>query len=122
MILRMRRPERKFEKQTLPRILELLERQVESLDLEVEALQAAQAMVATPPSPLQVARMRERALPVSRAAYLLGRLQRAIVAVENVASDLRMDLEHGFQDVESFELLEADYNAIEEAIARLTPS
>ncbi|HEX3128130.1 MAG TPA: hypothetical protein VH394_12440 [Thermoanaerobaculia bacterium] len=117
----MKRPETDFEEQTLPKILELLEKQADSLDLEVEALQAAQALVDPPPSPQQVARMRERELPVSRKAYLLGRLQRAIVAVENVASDLRMDLEHGFEDVESFDLIDADYNAIEEAIARLTP-
>jgi hypothetical protein len=120
-MVHMRKPERDFDERTLPKILEMLDRQVESLDLEVEALQAAQALV-PPPSPLQVARMRDRALPVSRTAYLLGRLQRAIVAVENVASDLRMDLEHGFRDVESFDLVDADYNAIEEAVARLTPS
>ena len=117
----MRRPEREFDAEILPKILEMLDRQLESLELEVEVLQAAQAMV-PPPSRLQVARMRERALPMSRAAYLLGRLQRAIVAVENVASDLRTDLEHGFGDVEHVELVEADYNAIEEAITRLTPS
>jgi hypothetical protein len=51
-----------------------------------------------------------------------GRLQRSIVAVENVASDLRTDLEHGFGDVEAVELVEADYNAIEEAVTRLDPA
>jgi hypothetical protein len=121
IILRMRRPEKDFETSTLPRILELLERSSESLELEVEALQEAQAMVPAPDR-LLVARMRQGALPLSRTAYLLGRLQRAIVAVENVASDLRADLEQGFGDVESVELVEADYNAIEEAVTRLTPS
>lgn len=42
--------------------------------------------------------------------------------MENVASDLRTDLEHGFGDVESVELVEADYNAIEAAVTRLTPA
>ena len=111
---------RDFDTSTLPKIVEMLARQLESLDLEVEVLQAAQAMVPLP-SRTQVLRMREGAMPLSRAAYLLGRLQRAIVAMENVASDLRTDLEHGF-DGETVELVEADYNAIEAAVARLTPA
>ena len=115
---------RDFDTSTLPKIVEMLARQLESLDLEVEVLQAAQAMVplSSQPSRTQVLRMREGAMPLSRAAYLLGRLQRAIVAVENVASDLRTDLEHGFGDLEAVELVEADYNAIEAAVARLTPA
>lgn len=117
----MRRPERDFETSTLPKILETLERLLESLELEVETLQQIQAMVPVP-SRLLVARMREGALPLSRPAYLLGRLQRSIVAVENVASDLRTDLEHRFEDAESVELVEADYNAIEEAVTRLDPA
>jgi hypothetical protein len=117
----MRRPEREFETSTLPEILEKLERSLESLELEVEALQEVQALVPAPSRQL-VARMRQGAQPLSRTAYLLGRLQRSIVAVENVASDLRTDLEHGFGDVETVELVEADYNAIEEAVTRLTPS
>lgn len=116
------RTERDFDTSTLPKILEMLERQLESLDLEVEVLQAAQSLVppSKRPTRTQVLRMREGALPLSRAAYLLGRLQRAIVAVENVASDLRTDLEHGFGGLDTVELVEADYNAIEAAVARLT--
>jgi hypothetical protein len=121
IILPMRRPKREFETSTLPEILERLERSAESLELEVEALQEAQAMVPAPSRQL-VARMRQGARPLSRTAYLLGRLQRSIVAVENVASDLRTDLEHGFGDVEAVELVEADYNAIEEAVTRLDPA
>jgi hypothetical protein len=115
---------RDFDTSTLPKIVEMLERQLESLDLELEVLQAAQAMVplSNRPSRTQVHRMREGAMPLSRAAYVLGRLQRAIVSMENVASDLRTDLEHGFGGVETVELVEADYNAIEAAVARLTPS
>lgn len=117
----MRRPE--FDTAILPKILEMLESQLSSLDLEVEVLQAAQSLIplASWPSRQQVARMREGTLPMTREAYLLGRLQRAIVAMENVASDLRTDLEHAFGDVETVELVETDYNAIEAAVTRLTP-
>ena len=112
---------RDFDTSTLPKIVEILERQLDSLESEVEVLQAAQELVPLP-SRTQVLRMREGSLPLSRPAYLLGRLQRAIVAVENVASDLRTDLEHGFGDVEAIELVEADYNAIEAAVERLNPA
>ncbi|HEX3128303.1 MAG TPA: hypothetical protein VH394_13315 [Thermoanaerobaculia bacterium] len=115
----MRRPEKEFDTETLPKILEMLSQQLESLESEVEVLQAAQELVPRP-SPLQVARMREGGLPMTKAAYMLGRLQRGIVALENVASDLRTDLEHGFGDVEKVELVEADYNAIEAAVTRLS--
>jgi hypothetical protein len=109
-----------FESVTLPSILEILAQQVEALDLEVEVLQSAQALIPRP-SLTQVARMRRGTLPLSRYAYLLGRLQRAIIAIENVASDLRTDLEHDFGNLGSVELVEADFNAIEAAVARLTP-
>jgi hypothetical protein len=116
----MKNPERGFEPVVLPQILEILKKETESLDLEVEVLQAAQALIPLP-SRTQVARMRRGTLPLSRAAYMLGRLQRAIVTLENVASDLRADLEHSFGDVETVDLVEADFNAIEAAVARLTP-
>jgi hypothetical protein len=118
----MKRPEPPghFESVTLPSILEILVEQTEALDLEVEILQSAQALIPLP-SLTQVARMRRGTLPLSRYAYLLGRLQRSIVTIENVASDLRADLEHGFEDFESVELVEADFNAIEAAVARLIP-
>jgi len=109
-----------FETDTLPAILEILAKQVETLDVEVEVLQSVQAQVPLP-SRTQVARMRTGALPLTRSAYLLGRLQRAIVMLENVASDLRTDLEHGFGNLDRVELVEADFNAIESATIRLTP-
>src|SRR5215207_7699862 len=99
----MNRTARDFETATLPAILEILAQETESLDLEVEVLQSAQALIPLP-SRTQVARMRRGTLPLSRTAYLLGRLQRAIVTLENVASDLRSDLEHGFGNVETVEL------------------
>ncbi|MES1242030.1 MAG: hypothetical protein ABUT39_10460, partial [Acidobacteriota bacterium] len=83
-----------FESEMLPSILETLAKRAESLDQEVEVLQAAQSQIPLP-SLTQIARMRTGDLPVSRYAYLLGRLQRAIVMLENVASDLHTDLEHG---------------------------
>jgi hypothetical protein len=110
---------RHFETETLPSILEILAKQVEALDVEVEVLQSAQALIPLP-SRTQVARMRRGTLPLTRHAYLLGRLQRAIVMIENVASDLRTGLEHAFGNLESVELVEADFNAIEAAVARLT--
>jgi hypothetical protein len=110
-----------FESETLPSILKTLAKQVETLDVEVEVLQSAQAKIPLP-SLTQVARMRTGALPLSRHAYLLGRLQRAIVMIENVASDLRTDLEHGYAATPgSADLVEADFNAIEAAVTRLLP-
>ena len=109
-----------FESETLPSILEILAKQVETLEVEVEVLQTAQAQIPLP-SLTQVARMRTGTLPLSRHAYLLGRLQRAIVTIENVASDLRTDLEQGFADPDSLDLVEADFNAIEAAVTRLIP-
>jgi hypothetical protein len=109
-----------FESDILPSILETLAKQVETLDVEVEVLQSAQARIPLP-SLTQVARMRSGTLPLSRHAYLLGRLQRAIVTIENVASDLRTDLEHGYTNPASANLVEADFNAIEAAVTRLRP-
>lgn len=109
-----------FETDTLPSILETLAKRVEALDREVEVLQSAQSRIPLP-SLTQVTYMRRGTLPVSRYAYLLGRLQRAIVTLENVASDLRTDLEHGYDDPGSVDLLEADFNAIEAAVTRLLP-
>jgi hypothetical protein len=109
-----------FESMTLPSILEILAKQVETLEVEVEVLQTAQAQIPLP-SLTQVARMRTGALPLTRHAYLLGRLQRAIVMIENVASDLRTDLEHGYEDPDRAELVEADFNAIEAAVTQLIP-
>lgn len=109
-----------FESETLPSLLETLAKQVEALDREVEVLQAVQAQIPLP-SRTQVAHMRRGTLPVSRYAYLLGRLQRAIVTLENVATDLRTDLDHGYADPGSIDLVEADFNAIEAAVTRLLP-
>ena len=109
-----------FESDTLPSLLDTLAKQAEALDREVEVLQTAQAQIPLP-SLTQVAYMRRGTLPVSRYAYLLGRLQRAIVTIENVASDLRTDLEHGYEDPESVDLVESDFNAIEAAVTRLLP-
>jgi hypothetical protein len=106
-----------FETSTLQSILDLLAAETAALDLEVEVLQSAQELIPLP-TLSQVVWMRKGLLPMSRTAYLLGRLQRALMAMENVASDLRTDLEHGF-DPDDVDLVEADYNAIEAAIARL---
>lgn len=62
-IIASMRTERDFDTSTLPKILEMLDRQLESLDLEVEVLQAAQSLVPLP-SRTQVVRMREGALPL----------------------------------------------------------
>lgn len=107
-----------FETETLPAILKTLSKRAAVLDQEVEVLQSAQAQIPLP-SLTQVARMRAGTLPVSRYAYLLGQLQRAMVMIENVSSDLRTDLEHGCESPDSAELVEADFNAIEAAVRRL---
>jgi hypothetical protein len=103
-----------FESTTLPGLLEILEHEAAALEETVEALQQAQAMLSLP-SPAEVAGITSGERPMSKAAYLLAQLQRHIVAVENVASDLRTDLDHGF-DSEGVDIAATLFNALEAAI------
>ena len=95
-------------------ILEILTRQAKVLEEMVEVLQQVQVRLPMP-SPEEVKEIRSRARPMGRAAYLLARLQGHLVAIENVASDLRTDLEHGF-DPAGVYLVETLFNALASAV------
>ena len=95
-------------------LLEILAWQAKVLEETVEVLQQVQARLPIP-SPEEVEEIRSRVRPMSRAAYLLARLQGHLVAIENVASDLRTDLEHGF-DPEGVYMVETLFNALASAV------
>jgi hypothetical protein len=115
----MNRPEQDIDfDSALPGIQDVLARKAGDLDVAVEALQDLQARI-PPPSPRELAWMRSGARPLSRAAYMLGRLQRAMVVVENVAADLRADADTAAVDLpDAGDLGEADFNAIQAAADR----
>lgn len=100
----------------LPGIQEILTREAEGLDVTVTELQSLQERIPLPSSD-EIARMRSGAKPLSRAAYLLGRLQRAMITVENIAADLRADAMADPPD--PLDLGEADFNAIQSAVQQL---
>jgi hypothetical protein len=109
-----------FETVTLPGLLEMLGRQTAVLEDTAEILQQAQARLSLP-SPEEAAEIRNGERPMTKAAYLLARLQRHIVALENVASDLRTDLEAGF-DPKGVDITAALFNALEAAVESPDPS
>lgn len=99
----------------LPEIVQTAGAVVRMLDAAVEILQAAQSTV-PPPTLEEIAEIRQRRRPLTREAYLLGIFQRAIVAAENVASDLQaIDLET-LSNVHELQLSMTELNAIEEAV------
>jgi hypothetical protein len=114
----MREPEQEqdFATSILPKILEFLEYEALALEQAAEALQEAQEQIPLP-SRQEIAEIRSHRRPMSRPAYVLARLQRAIVTVEDVASDLRTDMACGF-DPEGVELVESIFNALEAAATR----
>lgn len=64
--------------------------------------------------------MRTGARPVTWYAFLIAQLQSYLCSLENVASDLKVDLEYNF-DPQGAEHLENFFNALETAVERLTP-
>ena len=108
------KPGEDFETTVLPKILEILEYEAAALEQAAEAIQEAQELIPVP-TPKAAAAIRSRERPMTRAAYVLARLQGTIVAVEDAASDLRTDLAHGF-DPEGVELVERIFNALEAAL------
>jgi hypothetical protein len=114
----MNRPDQDIDfDSALPDIQDVLARKAGELDVTVEVLHDLQGRIPRP-SPSELARMRSGVKPLSRAAYMLGRLQRAMVVVENVAADLRADADSEAVDLP--DLGEADFNAIQAAAERLS--
>lgn len=89
---------------------------VRRLETVLEILQGIQSTIPAP-TPEEVSEIRAGRRPLTPNAYLLGLLQRAILGVENVASDLReIDLKT-LRKVHEIKLSAVELNAIEEAVA-----
>lgn len=103
-----------------PGWVDILTYQMKALEQAGEVFQQLQELI-PPPTLEEVAEMRAGARPVTRRAYLIGRLQAFMCDLENVASDLRVDLEYQFEP-DGAEKLESFFNGLDTAVERLTPS
>jgi hypothetical protein len=74
----------------------LVEDQAASLDRCAGTVQEIQSRLPRP-SREAIEEIRGGHRPMTRDEYLLARLQRVVVTLENVVSDLRVDLEYGFE-------------------------
>src|SRR5689334_18393144 len=74
--------------EALPKTVDTTRQVVQMLETALEILQVIQSTIPAP-TPEEVSEIREEKRPLTPNAYLLGILQRAILGVENVASDLR---------------------------------
>lgn len=101
-----------------PGWVDVLTYQMKLLEEAGEVLQRLQELIPRP-SLEEVAEMRAGTRPVTRHAYLIGQLQAFMCDVENVASDLKVDLEYQF-DPEGAEKLVNFFNGLETAVERLT--
>lgn len=99
--------------------VEVLTSQMKALEQAGEVFQQLQEII-PPPTLEEVAEMRAGLRPVTRHAYLIGQLQSFMCDLENVASDLKVDLEYQF-DPEGAEKLVDFFNGLETAVQRLTP-
>ena len=100
----------------LLRIVGTAEQVAQMLEAALEILQTAQSTIPAP-TLAQVAEIRQGKRPLTQEAFLLGSLQRVILATENVASDLQaIDLET-LRNVHELNLGEVELNAIEQAVA-----
>ena len=102
-----------------PSWVNILIDQMRSLELTGEVFQKLQEFIPTP-TPEEVAEMRTGRRPITRFAFLIAQLQAYMCAVENVASDLKVDLEYMFAP-EGAETLDNFFNALATAVERLTP-
>ena len=84
----------------------LVEDQATALDRCAGIVQELQSRLPRP-SREDIEEVRSGHRPMSRNEYLLARLQRVVVTLENVVSDLRVDLEYGFEPG-----IEVDVNAL----------
>lgn len=108
-----------FDKEVLPDLLRAIRKQVETLDVSVGIFQDGQALVPLP-SDDELAEMRRGKRPLSREAYLIGLFQRAIVAAEDLASDLRTAFEPGtLKNVHVMQLSAVEFNHIAAGLERL---
>jgi hypothetical protein len=97
-------------------VVQTAEEVVRLLEEVLEKLQAAQTSIPAP-TLQEIAEIRQGKQPLTEQAYLLGLFQRAILAAENVASDLRaIDLET-LRNVHELNLSAVELNAIEQAVA-----
>lgn len=102
-----------------PGWVDVLTYQMMALEQAGEVFQQLQELIPRPTLE-EVAEMRKGTKPVTRHAYLIGQLQAFMCDLENVASDLKVDLEYQF-DPEGAEKLVDFFNGLETAIQRLTP-
>jgi hypothetical protein len=84
--------------------------QAETLERCVAVFQEIQGKIPRP-TPEDIEQVRKLARPMTRYEYVLARLQTVVVVLEDVASDLRIDLEYGFQP-SPFDLIHPDINAL----------
>ncbi|MEA2564378.1 MAG: hypothetical protein QOH06_5882 [Acidobacteriota bacterium] len=95
------------------------EQVVQMFEAALEILQDAQLTIPAPTLE-EVAEIRQGKRPLTQETYLLGNFQRAILAAENVASDLRaIDLET-LRKVHKLSLSSVELNAVEQAVAERT--
>ncbi|HYN20017.1 MAG TPA: hypothetical protein VE078_03580 [Thermoanaerobaculia bacterium] len=109
----------KPKEEVLSAVLELLGKQIEVLDGAESVFQQAQRMLPLP-SARELAEMKRGMRPVSRTVYLLWFLQRGHVALEEIASGLRVEIEDGTSEVPiegSFSAIQ--FNTVEQAIRTL---
>jgi hypothetical protein len=110
---------RDFKKKVLPELLQVLGRQIEVLERSAEVFQDGQNLVPLP-TVEELAAMRRRERPLALEAYLIGLYQRAIIAAEDLASDLRLAIEEDIlKGVKNLQLTEAEFNGIAAGLERL---
>jgi hypothetical protein len=102
-----------------PGWVDVLTYQMKALEQAGEVFQQLQEVIPRPTLE-EVAEMRAGTRPVTRHAYLIGQLQAFMCDLENVASDLKVDLEYQF-DPGGAEKLEDFFNGLETAVQRLKP-
>lgn len=88
--------------------------QAEALEQSVATLQEIQGRLPRPTRE-DIEQVRKRNRPMTRNEYVLARLQKVVVILENVASDLHMDLEYGFEP-SPFDIDHPDINALVAAV------
>lgn len=100
-------------------VVQTAEEVIRLLEEALEKLQAAQRSIPAP-TLQEIAEIRQGKRPLTERAYLLGVFQRAMLAAENAASDLRaVDLET-LCNVHELKLSGVELNAIEQAVAERT--
>jgi hypothetical protein len=88
--------------------------QAEKLERCVAVFQEVQGKIPRPTRE-DIEQVRNLVRPMTRYEYVLARLQVIVVVLEDVASDLLIDLEYGFQP-SPFDLTHPDINALVAAV------